>query len=68
MRTWDNGDLDCSITKVFERLKPVLCNIREADGANDLVECNRGKKVQQYKNGGYHQVDEKKTILRAWTY
>ena len=30
MQTWTDGHLDYSITKVFRRLKPVLCNILEA--------------------------------------
>ena len=43
MRTWTKGQLDHSITKVFHRLKTVLCNIRQAEGAKDLVEIKRGK-------------------------
>ena len=49
MRTWENGDLDNSMAKVFKRLKPVLCNIREANGSNDLVECKLGIKYQNIK-------------------
>ena len=44
MKTWVDGHLDHAITKVFLRLKPVLCNILEANGANDLVESKRGLK------------------------
>ena len=49
MRTWENGHLDSSISKVFHRLKPVLCNIRESNGSNDLVESKRGKQHQSIK-------------------
>ena len=43
MTTWKEGYLDDSMTKVFTRLKTVLCNILEAKGGNDLVEKKRGK-------------------------
>ena len=49
MKCWENGNLDHSITKVFLRLKPVLCNILEANGSNDLVESKRGKKYANIK-------------------
>ena len=49
MATWRNGNLDHSITKVFQRLKPVLCNILEANGGNDFVEMKRGKKHENIK-------------------
>ena len=49
MKTWNEGHLDHSITKVFNRLKPVLCNILEAKGGNDLVEMKRGKKHAKIK-------------------
>ena len=49
MKTWNEGDLNHSITKVFKRLKPVLCNIIEAKGGNDLVEKKRGKKYKNIK-------------------
>ena len=49
MRTWEDGDLDGVIAKVYRRLKPVLCNIIEANGANDLVESKRGVKHQKIK-------------------
>ena len=49
MKSWEDGNLDHSITKVFLRLKPVLCNILEANGSNDLVECKRGKKYDNIK-------------------
>ena len=49
MRTWEDGDLDGVITKVYRRLKPVLCNIIEANGANDLVESKRGEKFKNIK-------------------
>ena len=43
METWTEGQLDHTITKTFDRLKPVLCNVLEAKGGNDLVEDKRGK-------------------------
>ena len=49
MKTWVDGHLDHAITKVFLRLKPVLCNILEANGANDLVESKRGLKNKKIK-------------------
>ena len=49
MKSWEDGNLDHSITKVFLRLKPVLCNILEANGSNDLVESKRGKKYANIK-------------------
>ena len=49
MKTWNKGDLNHSITKVFKRLKPVLCNILEAKGGNDFVEMKRGKKHANIK-------------------
>ena len=49
MRTWNEGHLDNAITKVFLRLKNVLCNIIEAKGGNDLVEAKRGKEYANIK-------------------
>ena len=49
MMTWKEGKLDHSISKVFKRLKPVLCNIIEAKGGNDFVEMKRGKKHENIK-------------------
>ena len=49
LKTWNDGHLNHSITKVFLRLKPVLCNIIEANGANDLVESKRGIKHKNLK-------------------
>ena len=43
MKTWNKGKLDHNISKVFKRLGPVLCNILQAKGGNDLVEKRRGK-------------------------
>ena len=42
MAAWTEGDLDDSITKVFDRIKRVLVLINEGNGANDLVETKRG--------------------------
>ena len=47
--TWDRGHLDRSISKVFLRLKNVLCCILEAGGGNDLVETKRGVKNKGIK-------------------
>jgi len=49
MKRWNDGDLDTTISKVFRRLKPVLCNILEAEGGNDLVENRRGKNYENIK-------------------
>ena len=43
--TWVNGCLDDVISKVFKRLKKVLCLINEGEGGNDLVETQRGPKI-----------------------
>ena len=45
MDTWVNGSLDDVISKVFKRLKKVLCLINEGEGGNDLVETQRGPKI-----------------------
>ena len=49
MRTWEEGHLDHVMTKVFLRLKPVLCNIIEANCGNDLMESKRGVKHRNIK-------------------
>ena len=49
MKTWNEGHLNHSITKVFNRLKPVLYNILEANRGNDLVETKRGKQHAHIK-------------------
>ena len=49
MRTWNKGILDTVITKVFMRIKIVLCNIIEANGGNDLVESKRGVSYKHIK-------------------
>ena len=49
METWNKGELNNSITKVLQRLKPVLCNILEAKGANDLLETKRGEEYSKLK-------------------
>ena len=41
--TWEEGELNEVITKVFNRLKIVLVLIIEGDGGNELVETKRGK-------------------------
>ena len=41
--TWEKGELNEVITKVFNRLKKVLVLIIEGDGGNELVETKRGK-------------------------
>ena len=60
MTTWKEEHLDNSITKVFTRLKTVLCNILEAKGGNDLVEKKRGGGIQQYQIRGCHCSDAKR--------
>ena len=47
--TWDAAELDGVLTKVFIKLKVVLCNILRAKGGNDLVEEFRGKKYSAVK-------------------
>ena len=44
MLSWNNRNLSTALSKVFERLKRVLCLIVEGNGKNDLVESKRGKK------------------------
>ena len=41
--TWEKGELNEVITKVFNRLKIFLVLIIEGDGGNELVETKRGK-------------------------
>ena len=41
--TWEKGELNEVITKVFNHLKKVLVLIIECDGGNELVETKRGK-------------------------
>ena len=41
--TWEKGELNEVITKVFNRLKIVLVLIIECDGGNELVKTKRGK-------------------------
>ena len=41
--TWEKGELNEVITKVFNRLKKVFVLIIEGDGGNELVETKRGK-------------------------
>ena len=43
--TWEKGELNEVITKLFNRLKIVLVLIIKGDGGNDLVETKRGKGV-----------------------
>ena len=45
--TWNEGNLDQSITSVFNRLQRVLVLLVEANGKSNLVETKRGK---MYKN------------------
>ena len=47
--TWDAAELDGVLTKIFMKLKVVLCNILRAKGGNDLVEEFRGKKCSAVK-------------------
>lgn len=49
IQTWEEGHLDIAISNVYKRLKPVLCNIVEANNANDLVESKRGVKHKNIK-------------------
>lgn len=46
--TWYNKYLDNSI-HTFLCVKPVLCNIIEVNGANNLVECTCGKEIENIK-------------------
>ena len=41
--TWERGELNEVIIKVFNRLKIVLILIIEGNGGNELVETKRGK-------------------------
>lgn len=44
IQTWDNIDLDKTIAKVVRKLEPILCNVLDANGANNLVEIKRSIK------------------------
>ena len=41
--------MDLMLTKVFKRLRIVLCNILRVEGGNDEVEENRGKKGEKLR-------------------
>ena len=43
-QVWDSADISIQITKVFDKLNVVLCNIFRGQGRNDLVKVNRGVK------------------------
>ena len=43
IKTWEKGELNEVIIKVFNHLKIVLVLITECDGGNELVETNHGK-------------------------
>ena len=47
--TWNSSDLNDMLTKVFNRLKVVLCNILRGKGGNDKVEDYRAVKYSQVK-------------------
>ena len=49
METWNSSDLNDMLTKVFNRLRVVLCNILRGKGGNDKVEDFRGVKFAQIK-------------------
>ena len=49
MDTWNSSDLNDMLTKVFNRLKVVLCNILRGQGGNDKVEEYRGVKHSKVK-------------------
>ena len=49
MDTWNSSNLNDMLTKVFNRLKVVLCNILRGKGGNDKVEDYRGVKHSQVK-------------------
>ena len=51
-RTWNEGNLDRSISNVFGRLKNVMCNLIQAKGSNDLMEDNRCKKKIENQSRG----------------
>ena len=46
---WNSSDLDAVMTKVFNKLRVVFCNILNGNGGNDLVEENRGEKNRSIK-------------------
>ena len=46
---WKSADIDVQMTKVFDKLNVVLCNILWGNGSNNLVEENRGVKGRKIK-------------------
>ena len=46
---WKSADIDVQMTKVFDKLNVVLCNILWGNGSNNLVEENRGVKDRKIK-------------------
>ena len=48
LEAWNNGGLDISIKKVFDRIRPTLCNIVEGEGG-EFVETRRGAKFKDIK-------------------
>lgn len=67
MKTSAEDHLEHYISKVCIFLKPVLCNIFEAKGENDLVEKKKGKKFQNIKVEIVLQM-EKETLNEMKTY
>ena len=47
--TWNSSNLDIVLSRVFNRLKVVLCNILRDEGGNNLVEENRGVSSRDIK-------------------
>ena len=46
---WKSTDIDLQMTKVFDKLIVVLCNILRGNGSNDLVEGNRSVSDRKIK-------------------
>ena len=46
---WNNDDLNPVLSKVFDKLKVVFCNILRGYGSNDLVEDHRGVEGRKIK-------------------
>ena len=49
MEKWSTDKLDSTITKAFNRLKSIICNILEEEGGHKLIESKRGKKFENIK-------------------
>ena len=65
-QVWNGVDLGLVMTKVFNKLNVVLCNILRGEGGNDLVEENRGMKKANIKiEKGIREIEKEKSTQQV---